>query len=50
MENSGRTRVGHSTPVRNLYLAGAWSGPGHGYNGVLQSGLNCFADVVRSWA
>lgn len=28
--NSGDQRIGHSTPVKNLYLAGAWSRPGHG--------------------
>ena len=49
-DNSGGHRVGHATPVKNLYLAGAWSRPGHGYNGVLQSGLECFAEVVRAWS
>ena len=46
--NSGDKRIGHSTPVKNLYLAGAWSRPGHGYGGVLQSGPECFAEIVRS--
>lgn len=50
LENSGPKRVGHSTPVRNLYLAGAWSSPGHGYGAVLSSGLSCFAEIVRNWA
>jgi prolycopene isomerase len=45
--NSGDTRIGHSTPVKNLYLAGAWSRPGHGYGAVLQSGPECFAEIVR---
>jgi phytoene dehydrogenase-like protein len=47
--NSGSTRVGHGTPVRNLYLAGAWSRPGHGYGAVIPSGLECFAEIVRTW-
>jgi all-trans-retinol 13,14-reductase len=52
VDNSGARRVGHTTPVRNLYmyLAGAWSRPGHGYGGVLQSGLDCFAEIVRGWS
>lgn len=49
VNNSGSTRVGHATPVKNLYLAGAWSRPGHGYGAVIPSGLECFAEIVKSW-
>ena len=49
VNNSGSTRVGHATPIRNLYLAGAWSRPGHGYGAVIPSGLECFAEIVRDW-
>ena len=49
-DNSGARRVGHATPIRNLYLAGAWTRPGHGYGAVLMSGLECFAQIVREWA
>jgi prolycopene isomerase len=49
VNNSGAARVGQATPVRNLYLAGAWSRPGHGYGGVIPSGLECFAEIVRGW-
>jgi len=49
VNNSGSARVGHGTPVKNLYLAGAWSRPGHGYGAVIPSGLECFAEVMRSW-
>jgi phytoene dehydrogenase-like protein len=49
VNNSGSARVGHATPVRNLYLAGAWSSPGHGYGAVIWSGLECFGEIVRSW-
>jgi prolycopene isomerase len=49
VNNSGQNRVGHATPVRNLYLAGAWSRPGHGYGAVIPSGLECFGEVVRGW-
>jgi prolycopene isomerase len=49
VNNSGSTRVGHATPIRDLYLAGAWSRPGHGYGAVIPSGLECFAEIVKGW-
>jgi all-trans-retinol 13,14-reductase len=49
VSNSGARRIGHSTPVKNLYLAGAWTRPGHGYGAVLSSGPECFAEIVRAW-
>ncbi len=49
VNNSGSRRVGHATPVPNLYLAGAWSRPGHGYTAVIASGLECFAEIVQRW-
>ena len=49
VNNSGSTRIGHATPIRNLYLAGAWSRPGHGYGAVIPSGLECFAEIMRGW-
>jgi all-trans-retinol 13,14-reductase len=50
LDNSGERRVGHATPVRNLYLAGAWTRPGHGYGAVLRSGVECFSEIVQAWA
>ena len=49
LDNSGNTRLGHSTPVKNLYLSGAWTSPGHGYGTVIYSGLQCFAEVMKDW-
>jgi phytoene dehydrogenase-like protein len=49
VNNSGGTRVGHATPIQNLYLAGAWSRPGHGYAAVIPSGLECFAEIMNGW-
>jgi phytoene dehydrogenase-like protein len=49
VNNSASARVGHGTPVKNLYLAGAWSSPGHGYGAVIPSGLECFGEIMRSW-
>ncbi len=48
VNNSGNTRVGHNTPVKNLYMAGAWSRPGHGYGAVIPSGVECFAEIVKN--
>jgi len=47
--NSGPNRLPHRTPIKNLYLAGAWTQPGHGYGAVIPSGLQCFAEVMKSW-
>jgi phytoene dehydrogenase-like protein len=49
MSNSGQSRVPHNTPIKNLYLAGAWTKPGHGYGGVLYSGLECFGEIMSTW-
>jgi prolycopene isomerase len=49
VENSGQNRLGHATPIKNLYLSGAWTKPGHGYGGVIYSGLQCFGEIMQSW-
>jgi len=49
VNNSGNARVGHKTPIKNLYLAGAWSRPGHGYGAVIGSGLECFGEIMQGW-
>ena len=49
MDNSGNTRLPHKTPIKNLYLAGAWTRPGHGYGAVIPSGLECFGEIMKEW-
>jgi len=49
MNNSGPNRVPHATPIKNFYLAGAWTQPGHGYGAVIPSGLECFAEIMKKW-
>ena len=49
LDNAMPRRLAHRTPVRNLYLAGAWTQPGHGYGAVIPSGLQCFAEIMREW-
>ncbi|RJP72150.1 MAG: NAD(P)/FAD-dependent oxidoreductase [Ignavibacteriales bacterium] len=49
LNNSGNNRFPHNTPVKNLYLSGAWTKPGHGYGGVIGSGLECFGEIMKDW-
>ncbi len=49
LDNSGMSRLPHSTPIANLYLAGAWTKPGHGYGAVIPSGLECFGEIMQKW-
>ncbi len=49
LNNTGPNRVPHSTPIKDLYLAGAWTQPGHGYGAVVPSGLQCFGEIMRTW-
>ncbi len=50
LNNSGPRRLPHKTPVKNLYLAGAWTSPGHGYGAVIPSGLQCFSEIMKEWS
>jgi prolycopene isomerase len=49
LDNSGPQRLPNATPIKNLYLAGAWTQPGHGYGGVIGSGLQCFGEIIKTW-
>jgi prolycopene isomerase len=49
LDNSGQNRLGHETPIKNLYLSGTWTQPGHGYGGVIYSGLQCFGEIMKNW-
>jgi phytoene dehydrogenase-like protein len=49
LDNSPPRRLSHTTPVKNLYLAGAWTNPGGGYSAVLGSGLECFGEIMKKW-
>jgi all-trans-retinol 13,14-reductase len=49
LDNSGPNRLPHATPIKNLYLSGAWTQPGHGYGAVIPSGLQCFAEIMKNW-
>jgi len=49
LNNSGPNRLPHTTPIKNLYLSGAWTSPGHGYGGVIWSGLECFGEIMKNW-
>ena len=49
VDNSGQRRFPQRTPIKNLYLSGAWTFPGHGYGACVPSGLSCFAEVMKDW-
>lgn len=49
MDNSGPSRMAQKTPIKNLYLSGAWTSPGGGYGAVIPSGLACFAEIMKTW-
>jgi all-trans-retinol 13,14-reductase len=49
VDNSGNRRFAQKTPVKNLYLSGAWTFPGHGYSACIPSGLACFGQVMKDW-
>ena len=49
VDNSGPRRLPHKTPIRNLFLSGAWTQPGHGYGAVIPSGLQCFGEIMKEW-
>ncbi len=49
LDNTGPRRFPQTTPIKNLYLSGAWTSPGHGYTAVLMSGVQCFGEIMKSW-
>ena len=49
VDNSPPRRLGHTTPIKNLYLSGAWTSPGGGYGAVIGSGLECFGEIMSDW-
>jgi len=49
VDNSANRRFPQRTPIKNLYLSGAWTSPGHGYGAVIPSGLQCFAEIMKTW-
>jgi all-trans-retinol 13,14-reductase len=49
LDNAGPSRFPQRTPLKNLYLAGAWTFPGGGYGACIPSGLQCFAEIMKNW-
>jgi all-trans-retinol 13,14-reductase len=49
VDNSGNRRFPQTTPIKNLYLSGAWTFPGGGYGACIPSGLACFSRVMADW-
>jgi phytoene dehydrogenase-like protein len=49
MQNAFMNRIDNQTPIKGLYLAGAWGEPGGGFTGVLRSGRLTFEQMMRAW-
>ena len=49
MDNAYMNLINNRTPVKGLYLAGAWGNPGGGYVGVLRSGEETFQKMMEDW-
>ncbi len=48
MQNAYMSRIRNKTPIKGLYLAGAWGEPGGGFAGVLRSGRRTFVELMRA--
>ena len=50
LDNAFMKRISNRTPIKGLYLAGAWGNPGGGYAGVFMSGKKTFGMLMADWA
>ena len=50
LDNAYMTRIQNETPVKGLYLAGAWGNPGGGFGGALAGGAATFAALTEAGA
>lgn len=46
VNNTFMNRIDNRTPLKGLYLAGAWGSPGGGYTAVMGSGRMTFAYLM----
>lgn len=49
MNNAFMNRIDNRTPVKGLYLAGAWGNPGGGYTAAMSSGQMTFGKIMEDW-
>ncbi|MEJ2283929.1 MAG: NAD(P)/FAD-dependent oxidoreductase [Desulfobacterales bacterium] len=49
MDNAYMNRIENHTPIKGLYLAGAWGNPGGGYTGAMRSGEKAFQALMEAW-
>jgi prolycopene isomerase len=49
MDNAYMNRIENHTPIKGLYLAGAWGNPGGGYAGAFRSGEKTFQALMEEW-
>lgn len=48
VDNAFMNRIKNGTPVKGLYLAGAWGRPGGGYGAAMRSGQVTFQHIVQA--
>ncbi|MFH1135031.1 MAG: NAD(P)/FAD-dependent oxidoreductase [Pseudomonadota bacterium] len=48
--NTFTNRIKNRTPIKGLYLAGAWGAPGGGFTGVQGGGRGAFLDLMEDWS
>ncbi|HPM46495.1 MAG TPA: FAD-dependent oxidoreductase [bacterium] len=49
VEQSASKRLRNITPVENLFLTGAWTWSGGGYEGAIMSGIQTSASIKKKW-
>ncbi len=49
LDNCFINRISNQTPVKGLYLAGAWGNPGGGFMAVMRSGRSTFKALMEDW-
>jgi len=47
MNNTFMNRIDNRTPIKGLYLAGAWGNPGGGFSAALKSGQSTFGKIME---
>ena len=50
LNNAFMNRIKNRTPIKGLYLAGAWGNPGGGFTGAQGSGRRAFIELMEDWS
>ncbi len=50
LDNAFMNRLENRTPVKGLYLCGAWGHPGGGFTGAMLAGRDAYMKLMEDWA